>query len=132
MNQQLKLVLHKYYLELTSDEQEEISDLIILYCEFNQSWMDEDYGEVEGIQEHKLADQILDLVRQNSKTKTITFNRDQIACINHALDEKEELWGSGYDIEGDETGEELEIVDKEGHLIGVLKDIDKKIKEVLK
>ena len=131
MNQQLKLVLHKYDLELTSDEQEEISDLIILYCEFNQSWMDEDYGEVEGIQEHKLADQILDLVRQNSKTKTITFNRDQIACINHAL-EKEELWGSGYDIEGDETGEELEIVDKEGHLIGVLKDIDKKIKEVLK
>ena len=122
MNEQLDL-------KLTPDEQEGIYDLIILYCEFNQSWMEE---EVEGIKESKFANQILDLVQHKSKTKTITFNRDQIVCINRALNEKKELWGSSYDIKGDETGEELGIVDKKGRLIGVLGQINEKIKAILK
>jgi len=128
MTKQLELVLHKYDLELTVDEQAELVDLITYYCESNQSWMSDD--EI-GIKEREIADQILNLPFSSHQTETITFTSDQIYCINHALDEYEELWGSGYDIQGDETGEELGIVDQNGHLIGILGDIDKKIKEVI-
>ena len=128
MTKQLELVLHKYDLELTVDEQAELVDLIAYYCDSNESWMSDD--EV-GIKEYEIADQILNLPFSSHHTETITFTSDQIYCINHALDEYEELWGSGYDIQGDETGEELGIVDQNGHLIGILGDIDKKIKEVI-
>ena len=128
MTKQLELVLHKYDLELTVDEQAELVDLIAYYCDSNESWMSDD--EV-GIKEREIADQILNLPFSSHHTETITFTSDQIYCINHALDEYEELWGSGYDIQGDETGEELGIVDQNGHLIGILGDIDKKIKEVI-
>ena len=128
MTKQLELVLHKYDLELTVDEQAELVDLIAYYCDSNESWMSDD--EV-GIKEREIADQILNLPFSSHHTETITFTSNQIYCINHALDEYEELWGSGYDIQGDETGEELGIVDQNGHLIGILGDIDKKIKEVI-
>ena len=128
MTKQLELVLHKYDLELTVDEQAELVDLINHYCYSNESWMSDDG---EGIKEREIADQILNLPFSSHHTETITFTSDQIYCINHALNEYEELWGSGYDIKGDETGEELGIVDQDGHLIGILGDIDKKIKEVI-
>ena len=128
MNQQLDLVLYTYDLELTIDEQAELVDLINHYCYSNESWMSDDE---EGIKEREIADQILNLPFSSHHTETITFTSDQIYCINHALDEYEELWGSGYDIKGDETGEELGIVDQDGNLIGILGDIDKKIKEVI-
>ena len=128
MTEQLELVLHTYDLELTIDEQAELVDLITRYCENNEGWMSDD--EV-GIKEHEVADQILNLPFSSHHTETITFTSNQIYCINHALNEYEELWGRGYDIKGDETGEELGIVDQDGNLIGVLGDIDKKIKEVI-
>ena len=128
MTEQLELVLHTYDLELTIDEQTELVDLITYYCDSNQEWMS---SSEDGIEEHKIADQILNLPFSSHHTETITFTSNQIYCINHALNEYEELWGSGYDIEGDETGEELGIVDQDGNLIGVLGDIDKKIKEVI-
>ena len=122
MTEQLELVLHKYDLELTIDEQTELVDLITYYCDSNQEWMSSSEG---GIKEHKIADQILNLPFSSHHTETITFTSDQIYCINHALNQKEELWS------GDNEGFKLGIVDKEGHLIGVLGDIDKKIEEVI-
>ena len=122
MTKQLELVLHKYDLELTVDEQAELVDLIAYYCDSNESWMSDD--EV-GIKEREIADQILNLPFSSHHTETITFTSDQIYCINHALNQKEELWS------GDDEGFKLGIVDKEGHLTGVLGDIDKKIKEVM-
>ena len=122
MTEQLELVLHTYDLELTVDEQAELVDLITYYCDSNQEWMSSSEG---GIKEHKIADQILNLPFSSHHTETITFTSDQIYCINHALNEKEELWN------GDNEGFKLGIVDKEGHLIGVLGDIDKKIEEVI-
>tara|TARA_R100001594_G_scaffold29750_1_gene55422 strand:+ start:3187 stop:3606 length:420 start_codon:yes stop_codon:yes gene_type:complete len=132
---QLELALYKYELELTPKEQGEIDDLIILYCEFNQSWMDEEHGEEEGIKESEFANQILDLVdshnTKGAKTKTITFTYNQLGCINNALNEKEDLWSSGYDSNDEREGIELGIVNEKGNLIGVLGDIDKKIRETL-
>ena len=122
MTEQIELVLHKYDLELTIDEQTELVDLITYYCDSNQEWMS---SSEDGIKEHKIADQILNLPFSSHHTETITFTSDQIYCINHALNEKEELWS------GDNEGFKLGIVDKEGHLIGVLGDIDKKIEEVI-
>jgi len=122
MTEQLELVLHKYDLELTIDEQTELVDLITYYCDSNQEWMS---SSEDGIKEHEIADQILHLPFSSHHTETITFTSDQIYCINHALNEKEELWS------GDDEGFKLGIVDKEGHLIGVLGDIDKKIEEVI-
>tara|TARA_R100001509_G_C4754019_1_gene177387 strand:+ start:44 stop:412 length:369 start_codon:yes stop_codon:yes gene_type:complete len=122
MTEQLELVLHKYDLELTIDEQTELVDLITYYCDSNQEWMS---SSEDGIKEHKIADQILNLPFSSHHTETITFTSDQIYCINHALNQKEELWS------GDDEGFKLGIVDKEGHLIGVLGDIDKKIEEVI-
>ena len=120
--EQLELVLHTYDLELTIDEQTELVDLIIYYCESNQQWMSE-YE--DGIEEREIADQILHLPFSSHHTETITFTSDQIFCINHALNQKEESWNDNGE------GFELGIVDKEGHLIGVLGDIDKKIEEVI-
>ena len=122
MTEQLELVLHKYDLELTIDEQTELVDLITYYCDSNQEWMS---SSEDGIKEHEIADQILHLPFSSHHTETITFTSDQIYCINHALNQKEELWS------GDNEGFKLGIVDKEGHLIGVLGDIDKKIEEVI-
>ena len=122
MTEQLELVLHKYDLELTIDEQAELVDLITYYCDSNQEWMS---SSEDGIKEHKIADQILNLPFSSHHTETITFTSDQIYCINHALNQKEELWS------GDNEGFKLGIVDKEGHLIGVLGDIDNKIEEVI-
>ena len=123
MTQQLELVLHTYDLELTIDEQAELVDLITYYCESNQSWMSDD--EI-GIKEREIADQILNLPFSSHQTETITFTSDQIYCINHALNEYEQLWN-----EGDDEGIKLGIVNKEGHLIGIRGDIDKKIEEVI-
>ena len=122
MTEHLELVLHKYDLELTIDEKTELVDLITYYCDSNQEWMS---SSEDGIKEHKIADQILNLPFSSHHTETITFILDQIYCINHALNQKEELWS------GDNEGFKLGIVDKEGHLIGVLGDIDKKIEEVI-
>ena len=123
MTEQLELVLHTYDLELTVDEQAELVDLITYYCESNQSWMSDD--EI-GIKERKIADQILNLPFSSHQTETITFTSDQIYCINHALNEYEQLWN-----EGDDEGIKLGIVNEEGHLIGIRGDIDKKIEEVI-
>ena len=122
MTKQLELVLQKYDLELTIDEQTTLVDLIIFYCESNQQWMSECE---DGIKEREIADQILHLPFSSHHTETITFTSDQIFCINHALNEKEESWND------DDEGFKLGIVDEEGHLIGVLGDIDKKIEEVI-
>jgi len=122
MTKQLELVLHKYDLELTIDEQTELVDLITYYCDSNQEWMS---SSEDGIKEREIADQILNLPFSSHHTETITFTSDQIFCINHALNQKEDLWS------GDDEGFKLGIVDKEGHLIGVLGDIDKKIEEVI-
>ena len=122
MTRQLELVLHKYDLELTIDEQTELVDLITYYCDSNQEWMS---SSEDGIEERKIADQILNLPFSSHHTETITFTSDQIFCINHALNEKENLWSD------DDEGFKLGIVDKEGYLIGVLGDIDKKIEEVI-
>ena len=89
MNQQLDLVLHTYDLELTIDEQTQIQDTICYYCDSNQEWMS---SSEDGNKEHKIADQILNLPFSSHHTETITFTSDQIYCINHALNQKEELW----------------------------------------
>ena len=122
MTEQLELVLHKYDLELTIDEQTELVDLITYYCDSNQEWMS---SSEDGIEERKIADQILNLPFSSHHAETITFTSDQIFCINHALNEKENLWSD------DDEGFKLGIVDKEGYLTGVLGDIDKKIEEVI-
>ena len=84
MTEQLELVLHKYDLELTIDEQTELVDLITYYCDSNQEWMS---SSEDGIKEHKIADQILNLPFSSHHTETITFTSDQIYCINHALNQ---------------------------------------------
>ena len=94
MNQQLDLVLHTYYLELTIDEQTQIQDTISYYCDSNQSWMVDDE---EGIEANKIADQILDLPFSSHQTKVIKFTDKQMDVLISAMSEYQNLWRYGDD-----------------------------------
>ena len=124
MNQQLDLVLHTYDLELTIDEQTQIQDTIIYYCDSNQSWMVDDE---EGIEANKIADQILDLPFSSHQTKVIKFTDKQMDVLISAMSEYQNLWKYG-----DDKGVKLGIINEfDGSLAGILGDIDKKIEEVI-
>ena len=124
MNQQLDLVLHTYYLELTIDEQTQIQDTISYYCDSNQSWMVDDE---EGIEANKIADQILDLPFSSHQTKVIKFTDKQMDVLISAMSEYQNLWKYG-----DDKGVKLGIINEfDGSLAGILGDIDSKIEEVM-
>ena len=124
MNQQLDLVLHTYYLELTIDEQTQIQDTIGFYCYSNELWMEEDE---EGIKEEKIANQILDLPFSSHQTKVIKFTDKQMDVLISAMSEYQNLWKYG-----DDKGVKLGIINEfDGSLAGILGDIDKKIEEVM-
>ena len=135
MNQQLELVLRKYDLELTPDEQVTIWDEVAFYHEVNQSYFDQDEDEALGSpqKDERLIYEIENLVdsciTKESKTRTITFSEDQLWIIHDVLREKEQLYSSTYDRYQDE--DDLKVVDKEGNLIGIYGKIFKKIKEEL-
>ena len=134
MNRQLELVLRKYDLELTPEEQVTIWDEVAFYHEVNQSYFDQDEDEAFGSpqKDERLIYEIEDLVdsciTKESKTRTITFSEDQLWIIYHALNEKRELYSRTYDRYQDE--DDLKVVDKEGNLIGICGKIFKKIKEL--
>ena len=123
MNQQLDLVLHTYYLELTIDEQTQIQDTISYYCDSNQSWMVDDEERIEA---NKIADQILDLPFSSHQTKVIKFTDKQMDVLISAMSEYQNLWRYG-----DDEGVRLGIVNEDGSLAGILGDIDSKIEEVM-
>ena len=124
MTEQLELVLHKYDLELTIDEQTQIQDTISYYCDSNQSWMVDDE---EGIEANKIADQILDLPFSSHQTKVIKFTDKQMDVLISAMSEYQNLWRYGND-----EGVKLGIINEfDGSLAGILGDIDSKIKEVM-
>ena len=136
MTEQLELVLRKYDLELTPDEQVTIWDEVAFYHEINQEYFDQD--EVEDLlgeakKEERLIYEIEDLVdsviTKESKTRTITFFDDQLWIIHRVLKEKEELYSSTYHRHHNE--DDLKVINKEGNLIGIWGDIYKKIKEAL-
>ena len=135
MTLQLELVLRKYDLELTPDEQVTIWDEVAFYHEVNQSYFDQDEDEALGSpqKDERLIYEIEDLVdpypTKESKTRTITFNEDQLWIIHNALKEKEELYSSTYHRHHNE--DDLKVINKEGNLIGIWGDIYKKIKEEL-
>ena len=135
MNQQLELVLRKYDLELTPDEQVTIWDEVAFYHEVNQSYFDQDEDEALGSPQkderliYEIEDLVDSVITKESKTRTITFNEDQLWIIYHALNEKRELYSSTYHRYQDE--DDLKVVDKEGNLIGIYGKIFKKIKEEL-
>ena len=132
MNQQLKLVLYAYDLELTPDEQVTIGDEVAFYHETHSGYYDQDDDEAK--EEERLIYEIGDLVdsiiTKESKTRTISFNRDHLLIIHDALYEKEELFSSTYDRYHDE--DDLKVINKEGNLIGIWGDIYKKVNEALK
>ena len=137
MTLQLELVLRKYDLELTPDEQVTIWDEVAFYHESNQSYFDQDEDEALGSpqKDERLIYEIEDLVdsciTKESKTRTITFSEDQLWIIYHALNEKRELYSTTYDrYKQDE--DDFKVINKEGNLIGIWGDIYKKIKEALK
>ena len=136
MTEQLELVLRKYDLELTPDEQVTIWDEVAFYHEINQEYFDQD--EVEDLlgeakKEERLIYEIEDLVdsviTKESKTRTITFFDDQLWIIHRVLKEKEELYSSTYHRHHNE--DDLKVINKQGNLIGIWGDIYKKIKEAL-
>ena len=136
MTEQLELVLRKYDLELTPDEQVTIWDEVAFYHEINQEYFDQD--EVEDLlgeakKEERLIYEIEDLVdsviTKESKTRTITFFDDQLWIIHRVLKEKEELYSSTYYRHHNE--DDLKVINKEGNLIGIWGDIYKKINEAL-
>ena len=136
MTEQLELVLLKYDLELTPDEQVTIWDEVAFYHETNQEYFDQD--EVEDLlgeakKEERLIYEIYNLVdsviTKESKTRTITFYDDQLWIIHDVLKEKEELYSSTYHRYHNE--DDLKIINKEGNLVGIWGDIYKKIKEAL-
>ena len=134
MTRQLELVLRKYDLELTPDEQVTIWDEVAFYHEVNQSYFDQDEEEdPDAKKEEKLIYEIEDLVdsviTKESKTRTNTFNENQLWIIHNALKEKEELYSSTYHRHHNE--DDLKVINKEGNLIGIWGDIYKKIKEEL-
>ena len=135
MTRQLELVLRKYDLELTPDEQVTIWDEVAFYHEIHQSYFDQDEEEdPDAKKEERLIYEIEDLVdsiiTKESKTRTITFNEDQLWIIHNALEEKEELYSSTYHRHHNE--DDLKVINKEGNLIGIWGKIFKKIKEALK
>ena len=135
MTEQLELVLRKYDLELTPDEQVTIWDEVAFYHEVNQSYFDQDEDEALGSPQkderliYEIEDLVDSVITKESKTRTITFNEDQLLIIYHALNEKRELYSSTYHRYQDE--DDLKVVDKEGNLIGIYGKIFKKIKEEL-
>ena len=134
MTRQLELVLRKYDLELTPDEQKTIYWEVSFYHEVNQSYFDQDEEEdPDAKKQERLIYEIEDLVdsciTKESKTRTITFSEDQLWIIYHALNEKRQLYSSTYDRYKDE--DDLKVVDKKGNLIGICGKIFKKIKEEL-
>jgi len=134
MTEQLELVLRKYDLELTPDEQVTIWDEVAFYHEVNQSYFDQDEEEnPDAKKEERLIYEIEDLIdsiiTKESKTRTITFNEDQLWIIHNVLKEKEELYSSTYHRHRNE--DDLKVINKEGNLIGIWGDIYKKIKEEL-
>ena len=135
MTEQLELVLCKYDLELTPDEQVTIWDEVAFYHEVNQSYFDQDEDEALGSPQkderliYEIEDLVDSVITKESKTRTITFNEDQLWIIYHALNEKRELYSSTYHRYQDE--DDLKVVDKEGNLIGIYGKIFKKIKEEL-
>ncbi len=135
MTEQLELVLRKYDLELTPDEQVTIWDEVAFYHEVNQSYFDQDEDEALGSPQkderliYEIEDLVDSVITKESKTRTITFNEDQLWIIYHALNEKRELYSSTYHRYQDE--DDLKVVDKEGNLIGIYGKIFKKIKEEL-
>ena len=134
MTEQLELVLRKYDLELTPDEQVTIWDEVAFYHEVNQSYFDQDEEEdPDAKKQERLIYEIEDLVDpypiKESKTRIITFSEDQLWIIHNALEEKEELYSSTYHRHHNE--DDLKVINKEGNLIGIWGDIYKKIKEEL-
>ena len=131
MTEQLELVLRKYDLELTPDEQATIYDEVSFYHEIHQGYFDED--DDNAAEEERLIYEIENLVDpfipKEVKTRTITFNEDQLWIIHDVLKEKEELYSSTYHRHHNE--DDLKVINKEGNLIGIWGDIYKKIKEEL-
>ena len=131
MTEQLELVLRKYDLELTPDEQATIYDEVSFYHEIYQDYYDED--DDNAAKEERLIYEIENLVDpfipKEVKTRTITFNEDQLWIIHDVLKEKEELYSSTYHRHHNE--DDLKVINKEGNLIGIWGDIYKKIKEEL-
>ena len=135
MTRQLELVLRKYDLELTPDEQVTIWDEVAFYHEIHQSYFDQDEEEdPDAKKQERLIYEIEDLVDpypiKESKTRIITFSEDQLWIIHNALEEKEELYSSTYHRHHNE--DDLKVINKEGNLIGIWGKIFKKIKEALK
>ena len=135
MTRQLELVLRKYDLELTPDEQKTIYWEVSFYHEVNQSYFDQDEEEdPDAKKQERLIYEIEDLVDpypiKESKTRIITFSEDQLWIIHNALEEKEELYSSTYHRHHNE--DDLKVINKEGNLIGIWGKIFKKIKEALK
>ena len=135
MTLQLELVLRKYDLELTPDEQVTIWDEVAFYHEVNQSYFDQDEDEALGSPQkderliYEIEDLVDSVITKESKTRTITFNEDQLWIIHNALKEKEELYSSTYHRHHNE--DDLKVINKEGNLIGIYGKIFKKIKEEL-
>ena len=124
MNQQLELVLHKYNLELTIDEQSQVQDTIRHYCESHPYWMTE---EEDGIEESKIADQISNLPFSSHHTKVITFTDKQLNCLINAMAEYQNdviSYGLSWPID-------FGLVNEDGSFAGILADIDAKIEEVM-
>ena len=135
MTEQLELVLRKYDLELTPDEQVTIWDEVAFYHESNQSYFDQDEDEALGSPQkderliYEIEDLVDSVITKESKTRTITFFDDQLWIIHRVLKEKEELYSSTYHRHHNE--DDLKVINKEGNLIGIWGDIYKKIKEAL-
>ena len=135
MTEQLELVLRKYDLELTPDEQVTIWDEVAFYHEVNQSYFDQDEDEALGSPQkderliYEIEDLVDSVITKESKTRTITFNEDQLWIIHDVLKEKEELYSSTYDRYHDE--DDLKVINKEGNLTGIWGYIYKKINEAL-
>ena len=136
MTSQLELVLHKYNLELTPDEQVTIWDEVAFYHEVNQFYFDQ-YDEEDDPLDLKKAERLIyeiedlvdSIITKESKTKIITFNEYHLLIIHDVFREKEELYSSTYHRYHNE--DDLKIINKEGNLIGIWGDIYKKIKEAL-
>ena len=126
MTVQLELVLRKYDLELTPDEQVTIWNEVAFYHETHQDYFDQDDdAEEEERLIYEIEDLVDSIITKESKTKTITFNEDQLWIIHDALKEKEELYSSTYHRHHNE--DDLKIINKEGNLIGIWGNILKKI-----
>ena len=92
MTEQLELVLRKYDLELTPDEQVIIWDAVGFYA----AMLAIEFEEEELIDE--IEDHVDSIITKESKTKTITYNEDELWIIYNALEAKEELYEIDFQI----------------------------------